>query len=207
MSPSHLYFFDYPLIDAKAIANTALRFLYYGSAHGAFGRSATNSIPKTRNLDTFDAFKITLTHLSKDPLSDDFEYNLVYFSNTIAKDLWLVSNRSEHPELRKVTRRVHLGNQQSLNAKRYKTPFWVRFTRPIYLSIFEQKIGDDNYVPPIFCQEFHAKYTGFIMRTKKDYPLVRTMFDAYGLEIGTRHEVHDRLDGDLQVISYTGKPL
>lgn len=196
------YFFDYPLVDAKAIANSAMRFLYFGSPHGAFGHNAISAIPETRVLEDFEAFKVSLAHLSKDPLSDDYEYNLVYFTESIAKDIWNVNRRSEHPEIRKITRRVQLNSRQSLSAKRYKTPLWVRFHRPIYMSLFEAKIGDDNYVPPEFIQEFNSKYVGFIMRTKKDFPLVRTMFEAYGLTMGTRQEVRDRLDGNLQVTSY-----
>lgn len=199
---SKLYFFDYPLVDAKAIANSALRLLYFGSTHGAFGRNAISSTPETRNLANFEAFKITLEHLSNDPLSEDYEYNLIYLAQPIAKDLWHSSLRAQHTEIRKLTRRVQLNSRQSLNAKRYKTPFWVKFTRPIYMSIFEANMGDDNYVPPSFAQQFNSKYVGFLMRTKKNYPLVRTVFNAYDLTMGTRQEVCDHLDGDLQVISY-----
>lgn len=46
------------------------------------------------------------------------------------------------------------------------------------------------------------KYTGFLTRTEKGYPLVRTVFDANGLAMATRQEVNDRLDGHLQVMSY-----
>ncbi|MFC5049430.1 hypothetical protein ACFPK9_02185 [Rubritalea spongiae] len=201
-SPSQLYFFDYPLVDAKAIANSALRLLYYGTTHGAFGAT---SIPETRYLEHFDAFKITLEHLSNDSLSEDFEYNLVFFTKPIAMDIWLMKNRAELSEIKKLTRRVHLGTQPSLRAKRYKTPFWIKYTRPIYMSLFDVKVGDDNYVPPAFTHQFNTKYSGFVMRTQKGYPLVRTMFDAYGLTMGTRQEVHDRLDGDLQVMSYRKK--
>lgn len=199
---SQLYFFDFPIVDANAIANSALRFLFHGSPHGAFGNQSNLPIPETRYLENFDAFKVNLEHLSNDPLSDEFEYNLIFLSKRLAEDLWIGKKRSNNPELTKLTRRVQLGSEASLNAKRYKTPFWVRFRRPIYLSIFDSLIGDDNYVPTAFRQQFMNKFTGFLVRTEKGFPVVRTIFDAYGLAMTNRQEVEDPLDGPLQVVSY-----
>jgi hypothetical protein len=206
LATSHLYFFDFPIADALAISNSALRFLFYGSPHGAFGQQGDAAIPETRFLENYDGFKVSLEHLSNDPLDNNYEYNLVFLTKNTAKDLWIGSKRANNPELKKLTRRVHLGVRPSLQAKRYKTPFWVRFKKPIYLSIFDANIGDDNYVPSAFRQQFHNKFTGFLMRSEKGFPLVRTMFDAYGLKMVNRQEVQDRLDGNLQVVAYqTGR--
>lgn len=197
------YFFDYPLADAHSIAFTALKFIYHGSEKGAFGYGATRTAGKRIDLDEVEAFWINLQHLSSPPLSDDFEYSLVFVSKKLSDHLWLGEKRTLSPDLKKLTRRVVLADQPSLTAKRYKTPFWVKFSRPVYLAKFEDNILNDHYIPHDYYKQFHRKYQGFLMRSENDYPLVRNLFEAYGLELTDRREMESTTPDALQVLAYS----
>lgn len=203
---SHIeqFFFDFPLIDVNAIANSAMRLIYHGSTHGAFGAFGSgNARLEPLDLGKYDAFKISLEHLSVDPLTDGYQYSLVYFSNDLSDNLWNGKKRDASPALKEISRRVLLAESPSLNAKRYRTPFWVKFQKPIYITRYDNALAHDNQVPQEYLQRFLDNYQGFLMRTENDYPLVRNIFDAYGLKLEERREVLDTLDGHLQVHAYS----
>lgn len=201
--PNRKFFFDYPLADVNGIACAAMRLIYHNSAQGSFSGGKAHSDSHTAlDLDTKEAFKISLEHLSSDPLSEDFEYNLIYLNQDMSEHIWEGAKRGESKDLQKLTRRVQLGEFASLEAKRYKTPFWVRFQRPIYIALCDEFLHNDHYVPQAYYEKFHNKFHAFLMRTEVGYPLVRTIFDAYGLKMSERREVCDNQRRGLQVLAY-----
>lgn len=199
------FFFDYPLIDAHAIACSALRLICHGSTHGVFGAYGATAAQTALDLESIEAFKISLARLSNDALTDQYEYSLVYVTKELSEHLWSGEKRALAPDVKKLTRRVHLNETASLEAKRYKTPFWVRSLRPIYLAKYDIESLSDHYVSDSYHHKFHQKYQGFLMRSEVNYPVVRNIFEAYGLEMTNRREVKDDLDGNLEILSYTTK--
>ena len=198
------FFFDVPLVDVNAIAHSAMRLIYHGSTHGAFGSfGSQNARIEPLDLDKCDAFKISLDHLSVDPLAEGYQYSLVYLNDTLSENLWNGKKRDASPALKELTRRVQLAESPSLSAKRYRTPFWVKFQKPIYIARYDSALAHSSQVPEEYQQRFLNKYQGFLMRTEKDYPLVRTIFEAYGLKLEERRDVLDHLDGHLQVLAYS----
>ena len=200
------FFFDYPLIDAHAIACSALRLICHGSIHGVFGSyGSTTTKDQALDLEKIDAFKISLARLSNDALTDQFEYSLVYVTKELSEHLWDGEKRALAPDVKSITRRVHLNETASIEAKRDKTPFWVRSLRPIYLAKYDIENLSDHYIPDAYNHQFHEKYQGFLMRSEVNYPVVRNIFEAYDLEMTNRRKVKDVLDGDLEILSYTTK--
>jgi len=191
------FFFDFPLVDANTIAFSSLRLVYHGSTHGAFGLKRS-----PLDLREVDAIKISLNHLSTDPLSDEYEYNLIYLNDSLSEAVWNGQKRDNTPALMKITRRVLLAASPSLNAKRFRTPFWVKFTKPIYLARYNKVLIDDNTIPVDYLRDFHNKYQGFLTRTKKGYPLVRNTLESLGLKTSDRRYVKDSQEEEISIICY-----
>lgn len=197
------YFFDYPLVDVNAIACAALRMIYLNSSHGAAsGIALGGARQKPLDLDKEEAFKISLEHVSVRALSDEFEYNLVYLNHQMSEHIWEGRKREGSEDLRSLTRRVHFGEAASLAAKRYKTPFWVRFQRPIYIARCDDFLSNDHYVPQKYYAAFHHKFHAFVMRTELGYPLVRHLFEASGLRLSARRVISSGWRQGLRVLSY-----
>ena len=197
---SEKFFFDFPIVDVNAIACSALRLIYHGSTHGAFGVSTTKRPPL--DLTKIDAFRISLEHLTTEPLSDEYEYSLVYLNDTLSEIIWDGKMRDKNSRLPEITRRVVLAESASLNAKRYRTPFWVKFQKPVYLARYNKLLVINNCIPVEYVESFHKRYQGFLMRSKKGYPLIRNTLKASGIPLSDRSHLSDSMDSDLRVVSY-----
>ena len=197
---SENFFFDFPIVDVNAIACSALRLIYHGSTHGAFGASSTKRPPL--DLGQIDAFRISLEHLTTAPLSDEYEYSLVYLNARLSEIIWDGKMRDQSSSLMKITRRVVLAKSASLNAKRYRTPFWVKFQKPVYLARYNKRLVINNCIPVEYVESFHNKYQGFLMRSKKGYPLMRNTLKASSTPLRDRSYLSDSMDSELRVVSY-----
>ncbi|MFC4994395.1 hypothetical protein [Rubritalea tangerina] len=200
---SEKYFFDYPIVDANALTYSALKLLFHGSTHGAFGAyGSLNARRGPIDLVKIEALKVSLTYLTSTPLSDEYAYHLVFFNKDFSHTLWDGKSLDKSKHIKDITRRVRLGAEPSLSAKRYRDPFWVKFQKPIYLAQFPSPLHNELSVPAHYRALFENKFDGFLMRSEHDYPLVRNLIEASGLKLGARREVSDELDGDLQVHCY-----
>lgn len=178
------YFFDLPLSDVYGIGCAALRLIYHGDEHGAFASKTKEAL----DLDVVQAFQITLKHRTVTPLSDQFAYYLVYYQKDLGISLWNHALRKGCPTLRKMTRRVGLTNKASLKPNRIRQ-LYIKENRPVHIARFDCEVPTDHYVPQPYIDDFADRFDGFLMRSKRAYPLVTSLFDAQGLSLAERRDV------------------
>jgi len=178
------FFFDLPLSDVYGIGCSALRLIYYGSEAGAFG----NCIKDAIDLDEVQAFQISLKHRTVEALSDDYSYYLVYYRKDFGVNLWNSRFRKGCPTLRKLTRRVKFRSKPSLIPNRVRL-LYIKANRPVHIAQYHSRVPTDHDVPAEYIKEFGEHFEGFLMRCKKDYPLVSSLFDAQGLTLSARRDV------------------
>jgi len=178
------FFFDLPLSDVYGVGCLALRLLYYGCEEGAFGRNCKNPV----DLEGVQAFQISLKHRTVYPLSDDYEYHLVYYRKELGLNLWSGKQRKGHPKLRKLTRRVKLSLRPTLEPNRLRQ-FYIKSNRPVHVAQYGSKVPTDHSVPDEYIEKFGELFEGFLVRTKKGYSLGESLFEAQGLAFDERRDV------------------
>ena len=196
------YFFDLPLADVSRSICDALRILYHGNPEGTFGEKWNDRV----DLEQIHAIKIGVCHSSTNALSDDYEYNLVFYRNSIADSIWEPASREKHAELRGLTQRVTLNKEKSLLADRLlgRLPF-IRSTRPVQFAKYESVPPPDHSVPLEYHRQIHRDFECYIMRTIPDFPLVRSLFRAQGLDMAKRKFASYSSDNRRPIITYTLK--
>jgi len=201
MHPHHkraLYFFDLPISDISSSVCNALRVMYHGCLDGAFGKQVNDRI----NLDEIKAVKIRVLHKTSKPLSEAYEYNLVFYRKCIAQSIWDPECRTKQSELKALTRRVSLNVKKSLLAKRLMDHLWIRAEREIYFARYTEAVPADHYVPLDYHQKLFREFEPYIMRTRPDFPLVRSLFQAQGLDLAERRLATRESDILNRVITY-----
>lgn len=193
-----LYFFDLPISDISSSVCNALRVMYHGSLDGAFGKQVNERI----NLDAIKAVKIRVMHKSSKPLSEAYEYNLVFYRKCIAQSIWDPECRIKQTELKALTRRVSLNVKKSLLAKRLIDHLWIRAEREIYFARYTTMVPPDHYVPETYHRKLFGEFEAYIMRTRPNFPLVRSLFKAQGLDLAERRLASRESDPVNRVITY-----
>lgn len=201
MHPHHkrtLYFFDLPISDISSSVCNALRVMYHGCLDGAFGKQVNDRI----NLDEIRAVKIRVLHKTTKPLSQAYEYNLVFYRKCIAQSIWDPACRTKQAELKALTRRVSLNVKKSLLAKRLMDHLLIRSERDIYFARYTETVSPDHYIPEAYHRKLFGEFEPYIMRTRPEYPLVRSLFQAQGLDLAERHLATRESDPVNRVITY-----
>lgn len=196
------YFFDLPLADVSRSICDALRILYHGHPEGTFGGKCNDRV----DLDQIHAIKIGVFHSSTNALSDKYEYNLVFYRKSIAGSIWEPSSRERNAELRGLTQRVTLNAQRSRLADRLlgSLPI-IRPTRPVQFAKYEAIFPSDHCVPLEYHRQIHRDFECYIMRTIPDFPLVRSLFRAQGLDMAKRKFASHSSGNRRSIITYTLK--
>lgn len=201
MHPHHkrtLYFFDLPISDISSSVCNALRVMYHGCLDGAFGKQVNDRI----HLDEIRAIKIRVLHKSSKPLSEAYEYNLVFYRKCIAQSIWDPACREKQAELKALTRRVSLNVKKSLLAKRLMDHLMIRAERDIYFARYTDVVSPDHYVPETYHRKLFHEFEPYIMRTRPNYPLVRSLFQTQGLDLAERRLASRESDTVNRVITY-----
>ena len=193
------YFFDLPVSDISGSVCNALRMMCHGCLGGVFGQSMHERVDLTK----IKAIKIRVSHKSTKPLSDQYEYHLVFYRKCIAASIWDPACRKRQADLRALTRRVSLNAEKSLLSRRLLDNLFIRSERPIYFTKYEEIVPPDHYVPLAYHQQLFREFEPYLMRTAPGYPLVRTLVQAQGLDLAERKLVGHPDDLDGQVVTYT----
>lgn len=200
MKSSDKFFFDLPLCDVYSMTCAAFRLLYFGSEDGFFGSKRSNFV----NLDTTAAIRIKLTHQSTKPLTDTYDYSLVYYRAELSDKLWHPKERHKHESIVNLTRRVKFNSEPSTTAKGVSL-FQFPTVRPVKIAEYDEIVPQDNYVPVTYIDKLHNNFKGFLMRTEKDYPLVRNIFECMDLTLESKREMNHPSPKSPDVIIYTVK--
>lgn len=193
-----VFFFDLPLSDVYGIGCAALRLIYHGSEEGVFG----STIKEAFDLDSIEAFQISLRHRIVEPLSKQYDYNLVYYRKELARTLWDSGLRRGCPTLRKLTRRVTYSDKRSLEPNRLRR-FYIKSNRPIHVAKYSKEVPTDHYVPMEYIQEFGERFEGYLMRSKRGFPLVSRLFEAQGLSMAERRDIAMATETTPHVLAFT----
>lgn len=201
MDSSRFYFFDLPMGDIYSSACAAYRLLYFGSEQGFFGSGRVDAV----NLDSTAAIRIKLGHRTAQPLSDLYDYSLVYYRNDLGQKLWSPRYRDKYTDLVSMTRRVKLNRAPSLKAKHFNL-FALPGRRPVHVARFDVTLPQDNYVPLEYVTKLNSNFTGFLMRSERDFPLVRSLFESMNLELESRRDVTFPSPQSPNLVIYTSSP-
>lgn len=192
------FFFDLPLSDVYGVGCTALRLIYHGSERGVFG----NNTKEAFDLSHVQAFQISLKHLTVEPLSDQYEYHMVYYRKELGMNLWNNRFRKGCPILRALTRRVKFSDKRSLEPNRLMN-LYIKSDRPVHIAQYNGRVPTDDYVPKPYIVEFGHLFEGFLMRSKRDYQLVTNLFAAQGLALTERRDMSATPRRGPHVLAFT----
>lgn len=195
---SSLYFFDFPLKDIYCEACTGLKLIYYGHAAGFFGNKKAQPV----DLKNTAALRIKITHQSVAPLSDQYDYSIVYYRNDISKQIWHQKHRDNQPSLKEISRKVHLTSKPTLKPHLVNLAILPK-EKPIYLAEYNSIIPEDNYVPEKYVDQLHDNFQGYIMRNRRDERLVTSTLEAIGLSIDTKREISHPSPNSPDLIIFT----
>lgn len=177
------HFFDLPVSDIARNVCDALRILYHGSLEGAFGQKMNERV----DLERVDVIKIPVIHQSTKPISDLYDYNIVFYDKSIAGSLWDFEDREKQAELKALARRVSFNAGKSPLAKRILGNLFVKpDTPPVYFAKYELPIPSDNCVPHGYHAQLSERFDAYLMRSNRDFPLVRRLCRAQGLDLAKR---------------------
>ena len=194
-SPTPRYFCDLLMADINAISCSAARFLYHGSTHGPFGKGGQQL--QSVDMKDIDAFRVSLEHLSTDPLSDAYDYHLVYVAKSAYKQIWHGCKKHKIPGMKHISDEIRLSDTAKLTS--HIPLFWSKKESSITLSEYRDDIAMDHYIPDAYRYAFQQKFSGILMRTKNDCRLLWLLLEAHGLKVVDHREVCDEYDGKLKV--------
>ena len=192
------FFFDLPLSDVYGAGCAALRLIYHGCEKGAFSSQTKEAF----DLSHVQAFQISLKHRTVEPLSDQYDYSMVYYRKELGLNLWNNRLRKGCPTLRRLTRRVKFSGKRSLNPNRLRQ-FYIKSNRPVHIAQYSSEVPTDHYVPQPYIEEFGRIFEGFLMRSKKGYPLVSSLFAAQGLSLTERRDMSATSSTAPHVLAFT----
>jgi len=191
-------FFDLPISVVSGSVCNALRIMYHGSLDGAFGQSLHERV----DLDKIQAIKIHLPYRPADGKPAEYEYNLVFYRRDMAASIWDPECRDRQAELMKLTRRVFLNGEKEPFSQRVVRRFFDRAERPIHFARYQDTVPADHYVPLAYHRQLFLDFVPYIMRTRPDYPLVRSLFQAQALDMAERKLVGHAAGDDPPVVTY-----
>jgi len=163
----NLFFFDLSLADVYGIGCAALSLIYYGSRRGVFHLTDKESV----DLDCVDAIQISLIPRTVAPLSDRYDYNLVYFRKDLGIKFWDSKRRRSFPQMKKLIRRVVCSDVASVEPNRLRQ-LYIRSNRPVHVAQYSHVIPTDDYVPVSYVEKLKRCFEGYLIRSPKGYPLV-----------------------------------
>jgi hypothetical protein len=171
-----MFFFDLSLSDVYGIGCAALSLIYYGSRRGAFHQIGKKPV----DLDSVDAIRISLNPRIERPLSDRYQYHLIYYRNNLAQELWNHTGCGKDPEVKHLTRRVRFVSEPSLEPHRLRH-FYIKSNRPLHLARYGHVVPTDDYVPRSYVHKLSQEFMGFLMRSPREYSLSTSFFAKLGL--------------------------
>ena len=190
------------MADINAISSSANRLIYHGSAHGPFGGYGFKSPVSCLDLDSISVLKVSLEHLSNFPLSDDYDYQIIYLDKQVYEALWNGSKKNKIPGLKNLTNQACLHSQANLKPKTQKIFLSAQKNRSISVTPYEQEQCLSCYIPEDYYADFKEKFKGLLVRTKKECSQLCRLLEAHGLKIIEQREVLDDVDGNLQIACY-----
>jgi hypothetical protein len=195
------YFFDFPFSDIAGNVCDALRILYHGSLEGPFGQKMNEWV----DLGQLDVIKIPAIHRLFSPASDEYVYDLGFYDKSISDSLWDEEKRQKQAELRALTRRVLFNTQKSHLARRIMDNLFIKpGNHPIYFAKYEGVIHPDHYVPLSYHAQLSKRFDAYIMRSNRDFPLVRSLCRAQGLHLDKRRFSRESpLSTNRPIVTYT----
>jgi len=194
------FFFDLPLSDVYGAGCAALRLIYHGCERGAFSTQTKEAF----DLAHVQAFQISLKHRTVEPLSDEYHYSMVYYRKELGVNLWNNRFRKGCSTLRALTRRVKFSHKRSLKPNRLRH-FYIKSNRPVYIALYNGDVPTDHYVPQPYIDEFGRIFEGFLMRSKRGYPLVSSLFAAQGLALTERRDMSATSSTAPHVLAFTDR--
>ncbi len=183
------------MADVNAISCSAARFLYHGSTHGPFGK--LDSHLQSIDMEELDAFRVSLEHLSTNPLSDTYDYHLVYVARSAYQKIWHGCKKQKIPGMKHISDEIKLSD--TVKSTSHTPLFWSKKEASITLSEYRNEIAMDHYIPDDYRHAFQQKFSGILMRTKSDCRLLWLLLEAHGLKVVDHREVSDEYDGRLKV--------
>lgn len=194
---SSSYFFELLVSDVPRVILHGLNVLYHGSLDGAFGHGSDEV-----DLSQIQAIKINISHTSCPFLSSDYEYNVVFYSRELADSIWNSASREKKSELRALTRRVSLSSQKGLLARRIIDNLFIQSRRPIYFTKFDERIQPDYSVPLAYHRQLFNEFESYLMRCPCGFPLVRSLFQAQGLDLIERRLTRQQTATSELIVTY-----
>jgi len=192
------FFFDLPLSDVYGAGCAALRLIYHGCERGAFSKQTKEAF----DLAHVQAFQISIKHRTVEPLSDEYQYSMVYYRKELGVNLWSNRFRKGCSTLRELTRRVKFSHKPSLKPNRLRH-FYIKSNRPVHIALYNGEVPTDHYVPQSYIDEFGRIFEGFLMRSKRGYPLVSRLFAAQGLALTERRDMSSTSSSAPHVLAFT----
>lgn len=200
-SPTN-YFFDLAMADVNAISSSASRLLYHGSTHGAFGsygfKAPTNSV----DLHSIGAFSVSLEHLSNFPLSEEYDYQILYLSERIYSNLWNGCKKRNIPALKSLAYQARFATEAQLKPKTQRVFFSGQQSRTIAITPYDEGFNIGHHVPNEYSAAAKEIFKGFLLRSKKECTQLYALLESHGLKIVEQRNVLDDYDGFLQVRCY-----
>lgn len=200
---SHHYFCDLAVVDINAFACAAQRLLCHGSIHGAFGKGGSAKL-KPIDLSTLDVFTVSLEHLSTVPLSEEYDYHLLYVGAEMYKKVWSGSQPSEAPALSKVC--VLRSFSLAARAPIPKRSLFERKSREFVATEYPMEHGVDHYVSDTYRLNLLANYRAYVVRTDKQTANLGQLLCDHSMHIKHDLVVNDLYDGEMHVLGFIKQP-
>lgn len=202
--PKHSYFFDLALSDINAIACSASRLLFHGSTHGAFGSFGHRKPEASVDLSAVDAISVKLEHLSNFPLSDEFDYKILYLRRHCYDSLWKGSYRTKVKGLKDLACIARLSPKAALTPKTQRVFLVSVSNRPVAIAPYDYDISCCHYLPDEYCATLKHEFKAILVRTKKaNTAKFNLLLSAHGLKTTSVREATDGYDGNLTVRCYS----
>ena len=198
---SYQYFCDLALADINAFACAAQRLLCFGSIHGAFGSTGGH---KPIDLSTLDVFTVSLEHLSSDPLSDEYDYHLLYVSAGMYKKVWSGAQASEAPALSKVC--VQRSFARDARAPIPKRSLLERKSREFVAAEYAIENGIDHYIPDAHRVKLLSHYKAFVVRTDRQTADLAQLLQDHSMWMKHDVLVQDVFDGEMRLQGFVKQP-
>jgi hypothetical protein len=200
---THKYFCDLAVADINAFACAAQRLLCHGSIHGAFGKGGVARLAPI-SLSSVDVFTVSLEHLSSDPLSDEYDYHLVYIGASMYKKVWSGAQASEAPALSKVC--VQRALADNARAPIPKRSLLERKSREFVACEYPVEWGVDHYIQDAHRVVLLSNFKAFVVRTDRKTANLGQLLCDHSMRVAQERVVNDLFDGQMQLLCFTKQP-
>lgn len=199
----HQFFCDLAVADINAFACATQRLLCHGSIHGAFGKG---TIAKQRHIElsSLDVFTVSLEHLSTEPLSDEYDYHLLYVSAGMYKKVWSGTQVSEAPCLSKVCVQRAFANEARTPIP--KRSLLERRSREFVATEYPIEWGVDHYIADSYRAQLLSHYKAYVVRTDRQTANLGKLLCDHSMRIKYDMVVNDMYDGEMSVLGFSKQP-